>query len=76
MPIQTGYYWPIYDYPDEPDDFYTSGRKECLVGGEGRKIIGWKTITSIEKNVGINGEQYDTVTNYEPIFEDDGSEKV
>ena len=34
MPIQTGYYWPIYDYPDEPDDFYTKGREECLVGSE------------------------------------------
>ena len=39
-----------------------------------RKIIDWKTVTCIEENVGINNEQYDTVTNYEPIFEVESEE--
>ena len=34
-----------------------------------KKIIGWYEYTVVENNVGINGEQYNTVTNYEPIFE-------
>ena len=33
-----------------------------------KEIIGWYEYTVFEHNVGINDEQYDTVTNYEPIF--------
>ena len=40
-----------------------------------KKIIGWEEYTVIEENVGINNEQYDTVTNYEPIFEVSEKEK-
>ena len=34
-----------------------------------KEIIGWFEYTTHEYDVGINNEQYDTVTNYEPIFE-------
>lgn len=38
---------------------------------EQKKIIYWVPVTSIIENVGINNEQYDTVTNYEPVFEEE-----
>lgn len=46
----------------------------------GKEIIDWYEYTTLEKDVGINNEQYDTVTNYEPIFEgesiDDAKRRV
>lgn len=41
-----------------------------------KEIIGWYEYTTIEENVGINNEQYDTVKNYEPIFEGETEEDV
>jgi len=40
-----------------------------------KKIVGWKPVSFQEKNVGINNEQYDSGTNYEPILEGDKNEK-
>lgn len=39
-----------------------------------KEIIGWYTCTTIEENVGINDEQWGTVTNYSPIFEGETEE--
>ena len=39
-----------------------------------KKIIGWYPYTVIVQNVGVNGEQYGTITNYEPIFEGETQE--
>ena len=41
-----------------------------------KEIIGWYEYTVLEHGVGINGEQYDTVTNYEPIFVGESEEDV
>ena len=39
-----------------------------------KKIIGWYPYSTIVENVGINGEQYTTITNYEPIYEGETEE--
>ena len=39
-----------------------------------KEIIGWYQYSTIVYGVGINGEQYATVTNYEPIFEGETEE--
>ena len=49
-------------------DCYSRQRVEMNIYKE-LKEIAYKTETFIEENVGINNEQYDTVTNETPIFE-------
>ena len=39
-----------------------------------KEIIGWQEYITIEENVGINNEQYHSVTNYAPIFEGETEE--
>ena len=39
-----------------------------------KEIIGWYEYSTIVYGVGINGEQYSNVTNYEPIFEGETEE--
>ena len=35
---------------------------------EEKEIIGWYQYTCLEFGIGINGDQYGRVVNYEPIF--------
>lgn len=47
-----------------------SNGKALLEKDTNKKIIGWKTVTFIEYGKGVNGDQYETGENYEPIYEE------
>lgn len=57
----------IYEYINQPT------LDDCIAVVEkmknSQRIIDWKSKTVIVENVGINNEQYDTITEYEAILE-------